>query len=107
MASNTATMSPSFTLSFYATFNFRIIPCILEVTPPSTGPLGAFTLDPISMNPVGTTLTSKSSPSTSTLYSVGIDAVFEPSTFFGISSGSSITSPLKNLNKIEQNFKLF
>ena len=72
IASSTATTEPLVTLSPTFTLIFKTIPCMDEVIPPSTGVNGPFSVSSISMNPVGMILTSNTSPSTSTAYSVGI-----------------------------------
>ena len=84
------TLSPTWTLIF------KTIPCIGEVIAPSTGEKGRWSESSIWKYPVGKILTSNMSPSTSTLYSVGIAVVLSESCDLGLSSSSS-ASPLKNL----------
>ncbi len=79
--------------------SFKIIPCIEEVNAPSTGVNGPLSVaSSISINPVGMILTSKTSPSTSTAYSVGmLTPSLVISACLGDNNSSSSTSPFKNL----------
>ena len=100
IASITAMVDPCETLSPTLTLSLITIPCIGEGTAPSTGLKFPDSVSSISMNPVGMILTSNTSPSTSTLYWVGIPIPsFSSMVCAGLSSSSS-ASPLRNFGAI-------